>query len=130
MAPHFFDDLRARTHNAFDIRWIQGAGHRPHWLTRPAALWLQDHLHFPNWTPASIAAMPETHILDWIQKTHAYIDPPYATELREGGTMALGADFPAIPHDAMNALPLDRWQREKDKYIYESWLKAAQAHYF
>jgi hypothetical protein len=27
----------------------------------------------------------------------------------------------------MNALPLDRWQREKDKYVYETWVKNAQA---
>jgi dienelactone hydrolase len=127
MGAKFFDDLRAHTHNAFDIEWIEGGGHRPHWLMRPAALWLQKHLNFPNWTLESIAKMPETHILDWTQKTHAFIDPLYATELREGGTMALGADFPAIPHDDMNALPVDRWQREKSLYIYETWLKAAQS---
>jgi hypothetical protein len=127
MGATFFDDLRARTGNAFDVEWIQGAGHRPHWLTRPAALWLEKHLNFPNWTAESIAKMPETHILDWVGKTHALIDNLYATELREGGTMALGKDFPAVPHDEMNALPVDRWEREKDKYVYESWLKAALA---
>jgi hypothetical protein len=134
MGAGFFDDLRKRVaelrggdRNVFDVAWIQGAGHRPHWLTRPAALWLHARLKFPNWTPASIAAMPETHILEWAEKNPVFIDKLYATELSEGGTRALGAGFPAIPHDDMNALPLDTWQREKEKYVYETWLKNAQA---
>ena len=133
MGPTFFDDLRQRTitlhgseQNVFDFQWIEGAGHRPHWLTRQAAVWLQQHLHFPNWTADSIAKMPETHILEWIDKKDVLIDKAYATELREGGTRALGANFPAVPHDAMNALPRERWDREKDHYVYESWLKEAK----
>jgi hypothetical protein len=134
MGATFFDDLRKRTialhgtdRNVFDFEWIEGAGHRPEWLHRKAALWLQPHLNFPNWTPASIANMPETHILDWLANKSVYIDKPYATELREGGTLALGANFPAIPHDDMNALPKDVWEKEKDKYVYETWLKEAKA---
>ena len=50
--------------------------------------------------------MPETHILEWAEKGGVFIDKPYATELREGGTRALGTDIPAVPHDEMNALPL------------------------
>jgi hypothetical protein len=71
--------------------------------------------------------MPETHILDWVANKQVLIDKPYATESREGGTRALGANFPVIPHDDMNALPKAQWEREKDKYIYETWLKEAQA---
>jgi len=55
------------------------------------------------------------------------IDKSYATELREGGTRALGEDVPAVPHDRLNALPEDRWQRDREKYVYETWVKAAQA---
>jgi dienelactone hydrolase len=130
----FFDDLRKRVvalhgseQNVFDVVWIEGAGHRPHWLTRPAALWLERHLNFPNWTPDSIARMPETHILEWVRNQNVVIDKPYATELREGGTRALGANFPIVPHDDMNALPKDRWERDKDKYVYETWLREAQS---
>ena len=134
MGATFFDDLRQRTialhgseRNVFEVQWIEGAGHRPHWLTRQAAMWLEQRLHFPNWTPDSIAKMPETHILEWIDKKDVLIDKAYATELREGGTRALGANFPAVPHDAMNALPRDWWEREKDQYVYETWLKVAKA---
>ena len=51
----------------------------------------------------------------------------YATELREGGTRALGTNIPGVAHDPLNALPEDRWQREKEKYVYETWLKEAKA---
>jgi dienelactone hydrolase len=134
IGPQFFPDLRKRTialhgsdTNVFDYQFIEGGGHRPYFLTRPAALWLDKHLHFPNWTPDAIAKMPETHIMEWAEKNHVPIDKLYATELREGGTMALGAGIPAVPHDSMNALPEALWQRDKAKYIYESWVEAAQA---
>jgi hypothetical protein len=55
------------------------------------------------------------------------MDKLYATELREGGTPALGTGIPAVPHDLMDALPLARWQQEKHKYVYESWVENAQA---
>lgn len=134
MGATFFDDLRKRTvalhgggGNVFDVEWNEGGGHRPYWLTRPAALWLQKHLDFPNWTEASIAAMPETHILEWAGKNHVYMEKQYATELREGGTRALGTGVPGVPHDDMNALPLARWNRDKDLYVYETWVKNSQA---
>ena len=49
----------------------------------------------------------------------------YATELREGGTMALGTGVPAVAHDLLNAV-VD-WEKVKDKYVYETWLREAKA---
>jgi hypothetical protein len=130
----FFEDLRKRTialhgsdKNVFDFEFVPEGGHRPYFLTKPAALWLQKRLNFPNWTPGGIAKMPETHIMDWAEKNNVFVDKLYATELREGGTRALGTGVPAVPHDDMNALPKDRWDRERDKYVYETWLKEAQS---
>jgi hypothetical protein len=132
--PPFFADLRDRVialhgsdRNVFDYEFIEGGGHRPYFLTKPAALWLEKHLHFPNWTAESIARMPVTHISEWAERNHVTIDRLYAPELREGGTEALGAGIPAVPHDLMNALPPDRWERDKDLYVYETWLKNAKA---
>ena len=71
--------------------------------------------------------MPETHILEWASRGDVFIDKQYATELREGGTRALGNDIPAVPHDEMNALPAARWNRDKELYVYETWLKEAKA---
>jgi len=134
MGPGFFENLQQRTiaahgspKNVFEFGFTEGTGHRPYFVTRPVALWLQRRLHFPNWTPESVARMPETHILEWAQKGGVPIDKAYATELREGGTRALGAGVPPVPHDDLNALPLGQWQREKGKYVYETWLKNAQA---
>ena len=132
--PPFFDDLRKRTiaqhgsdRNVFDVVFIPGGGHRPYFLTRPAALWLEKNLHFPYWTAASIAAMPETHIAEWASRNSAKLEMLYASELREGGTAALGSNIPAIPHDLLDALPRDRWEHEKHKYVYETWLQNASA---
>jgi hypothetical protein len=47
--------------------------------------------------------------------------------LREGGTLAAGKDIPAIARKLLNALPPERWERDKEKYVYESWLKEARA---
>ena len=134
MGPGFFENLQQRTiaahggtHDVFEFGFTEGTGHRPYFVTRPVALWLHKRLHFPNWTAESIARMPETHILQWAEKGGVFIDQAYATELREGGTHALGTGIPAVPHDALNALPPEQWQREKDKYVYETWLKNAQA---
>ena len=76
-------------------------------------------------TPA--LPQPETHISKWAWRNHVTIDPAYATELREGGTAALGSGIPAVPHDAMNSLPRERWERDKNLYVYETWVKNAKA---
>ena len=130
----FFEDLQKRTialhgspKNVFEFGFTEGTGHRPYFVTRPVALWLEKRLDFPNWTADSIAAMPETHILEWAERGGVAIDKAYATELREGGTRALGTGVPAVAHDLLNALPEDRWQRDKEKYAYETWVRAAQA---
>jgi dienelactone hydrolase len=129
---NFFEDLRTRARalhgsDVFDFGFTPGGGHRPYFVTRPVALWLEKRLGFPNWTAEGIAKMPETHILEWAEKNGVFIDPQYATELREGGTRALGTGVPAVAHDRLNALPEDVWQRDKEKYVYETWVKAAQA---
>jgi dienelactone hydrolase len=134
MGPPFFEDLRKRTmarqdsaRNVFDFTFISGGGHRPYFLTRPAALWLEKRLHFPNWTAELIGRMPETHIMEWAEANHVFVDKLYATELREGGTRALATGVPAVPHDDLSALPLERWQRDKETYVYETWVQNARA---
>jgi len=121
----FFADMRKRiAPHPFEYVFVEGGGHRPYFLTRRAAQWLQKQLHFVGWGSGA-AGWGETHISEWAAKNKVPIDKLYATELREGGTMALGTNIPAVPHDAMNALPLAVWQRQKDKYIYETWLREA-----
>jgi dienelactone hydrolase len=130
----FFEGLRKRTialhgsdKNVFEFGFEPGAGHRPYFVTRPAAQWLESQLHFPNWTAAGVAKMPETHIGEWAHNENVYIEAAYATEVREAGVRALGTGIPGIPREQLNAVPLDRWERDKDQFIYETWIAKAKA---
>jgi len=130
----FFEDLRKRTmalnggaRNVFEFALEPGAGHRPFFVTRPVALWLARQLRFPNWTEAEIAAMPETHIGPWARKESVYIEPAYNTPEREAGARALGAGIPGVARQQLHAVPLEEWNRDRDRYVYESWIARAKA---
>ena len=125
----FFDDVRNRTaavtgtrSGLFQTAWVPDAGHRPNFVTRPAALWLETQLHFPNWTAASIQAMGAVHVSEWAAHTGARVG---ATELGEGGVRALDAGVPAIPRQQLQAVPDAEWQQHKPDFIYESWVDRA-----
>ena len=136
--PHhlepFFADLRRRTEaitgtrkDVFETYFVPGASHRPNWVTRPGALWLESVLHFPGWTEAGIRASPETHISDWAAKNHVDMDKGYIQEEREGGVMALGEGVPNVERGDLTVVPMDEWQRDRATYVYESWVERALA---
>jgi hypothetical protein len=135
--PHhgqdFFASLREHTiaeagsrKNVFDFGFTPEGGHRPYFLTRPVALWLEDKLNFPNWTKGSIQAMPETHVSEWAARNHVDVSS-LKNERGEGGTMALGTDIPAINHGLLHALPDSVWNTQRDRYLYETWVAHAKA---
>ncbi len=130
----FFADLRRRTiamhgsaHNVFEYGFEPGTGHRPYFVTRPVALWMEGQLQFPNWTPAAIARLPETHIGEWARRQHVFIEAAYDTELREAGVRALGSGIPGLTREQLTAVPLAEWEREKDRFVYEKWIEQARA---
>jgi len=130
----FFEDLGNRTAaisgtrpGLFETYWIQGAGHRPNFVTRPAALWLESQLHFPNWTEASIRTMGEVHISEWATQTGAHIGSSFANEASEGGVRALDAGVPNQAREALQAVPTEEWERHKTDYVWESWVERARA---
>jgi len=125
----FFVDLRDRTakitatrQNLFQTEWFDGAGHRPNFVTRRAALWLNQQLHFPNWTETSIASMPEIHISEWAAKTGAHIGQSFQNELSEGGLQALDPTIPNVPRESLQVLSDSEWQRQKDTLTWTSWV--------
>jgi dienelactone hydrolase len=130
----FFADLQKRTiamhgsrHNVFEYGFEPGAGHRPYFVTRPVALWLERQLHFPGWTEAKITRMPETHIGEWARREQVFIEAAYNTEVREAGVRAPGSGIPGLTREQLTAVPIPEWEREKDRFIYEKWIEQARA---
>ncbi len=124
----FFHDLRARTIRRigngvrpFDIGFDPNASHRPFFVTRPVAQWLHGRLDFPAWTRESIDAMPETHMSTWAAGNDVETDRYYATEEREGGTMALGGGIPGIPRADLHVYSPDEWAARKNDLTHEGW---------
>jgi dienelactone hydrolase len=136
--PHhgqdFFESLRKQTiatlgssKDVFDFAFTPDGGHRPYFLTKPVALWLQEKLNFPNWTKKQVQAMPETHLSEWAVRHHLETTVTPAYEHGAGGTMALGNDIPAVSRDILFAIPEALWKANQGVYSYESWVEHAQA---
>lgn len=130
----FFEELRHRvvaitgtSTNIFDTYFVPNVNHRPNWVTRPAALWIQSKLDFPNWTPKQIETLPETHISEWALKNNVDMDKGYTQEEREGGVMALRNDVPNVPRRNLNVLSDEQWEKQKDSFIYETFVQHALA---
>jgi len=131
----FFRDMRDRTikvlgsdKKVFDYSFTPDGGHRPYFITRPVAEWLNKQLHFPTWDAIS---HDETQIGEWAAKNNVPMDKMYATDHREGGTIALGANVPNISREKLNVLPESDWQSLKDRFVLESWfehVKQASTH--
>jgi dienelactone hydrolase len=133
-AETFFADLRARVvalrgsaSGVFETEFVPGASHRPYFVTRRVAAWLERQLDFPSWTEASIAAMPETRIGPWAEAHGIPLDRLYASEEREGGTPALGTDIPGLGRTELSVFAPDEWERRRETLVYERWLTEAQA---
>ncbi len=118
--------LRGSDGGLFDTGFEEGAGHRPWFVTRPVALWLERHLDFPRWTAESIAALPETHIGRWARENFVGMDTRYSSEHREGGTRALGTGIPVPKAEQLAVFTSEEWTRHRDLLIHESWLERAR----
>jgi dienelactone hydrolase len=132
--PNWFEDLRKRTvaqlgskKDVFEFGFTPEGGHRPYFVTKPVALWLEDKLKFPNWTRKQVEAMTETRAMDWAKKNGVTNPKSLLGELGEGGTMALGTDIPAVPRDDLHAVPDAVWSSQIDSFIYETWVDRATA---
>jgi dienelactone hydrolase len=130
----YFREMRDRAakrsskpEQVFDAMFHPGTGHRPYFVTKPVALWLEKHLDFPKWTAAEIDAMPTTHISEWARANSVDMDPLYAIEHREGGTPALGAGVPGIQLSSLHVFSDKEWSGLKDRLVHESWRAQAKA---
>jgi len=126
--PSFFADLNRRVHAlggpdlpSIETRFYPGVGHRPSWVNRDAAEWLNARLHFQRWRNLSIESLGETRIGDWASVTGAHINSGYATEKTEAGVRAVGRDFPAPTPEQLQAVPLNEWTAHEDLYTWQGW---------
>ncbi|MEX2263171.1 MAG: alpha/beta fold hydrolase [Bryobacteraceae bacterium] len=133
MGPAFFDDLRRRTvallgrsKGIFEVGTVPKASHRPYFVTAPVAKWLERHLDFPNWSQADVGELPVTRIGDWAKANGVEMDRLYASEEREGGTPALGAEVPGLTRQQLSVFDPGEWESAKDKLIYERWMEEAR----
>lgn len=130
----FFNDLRQRViamrgnaDGVFDFQIVDGASHRPFFVTRPVALWLEKHLDLPAWTQEDIEKLPECKIADWAQQHGIAMDKLYAVDQREGGTPALLNDVPGYQRGDLAVFSEAEWLQRRDTMILESWLAKARA---
>lgn len=131
--PHFsalqqrVAELKGSNDGIFETGFVPGTGHRPFFVTRPVAAWLDRQLDFPNWSEDTIRRMKETHISEWARSHGVELDPLYASEHREGGTRALGTGVPGLSRTDLSVLSPEEWARQNRRLIYEAWLEAAKA---
>jgi dienelactone hydrolase len=132
--PHhgesFFADLNIRVQALagphvpkIEYRFYPGIGHRPSWVNRDAAMWLNARLHFPRWQNISLDSLGETHIAEWAASTGAHINHGYESEKTEGGIRAVGRNFPAPTRAQLQAVPEAEWGAHEDLYTWQGWAK-------
>ncbi len=124
--PSFFADLNARVaaltggaRPAIETRFYAGVGHRPSWVNRDAAEWLNARLRFPDWRGEPIDSLGETHIGVWAAATGARINHGYETEKTEAGVQAVGRNFPAPPPQRAGRVPEAEWSA--NLYAWQGW---------
>jgi hypothetical protein len=129
----FFADLRKRTaamapHGApvFDTGFEPGISHRPFFVTRPVALWLEKQLDFPRWTAADIGKMPVSLVSEWSKRENVALDPGYSMADREGGTPALGEKVPGLTREQLSVIPSGRWEVERRRMTIDHWEQAVR----
>jgi dienelactone hydrolase len=132
-AQDFFGDLKRRTialkgspENVFDARFVPNVSHRPFFVTRPVAQWLEEKLDLPNWSDQDIQTMPDTLISDWARAQNVAMDPPYATPERSGGTKALGSGVPGLTREQLSVFDVGDWEKQKGTLVLESWVESAR----
>jgi dienelactone hydrolase len=113
--------LRGTDKNMFTTVLYPGVSHRPSWVDRDGVAWLEQQIHFANWTPAEIAKMPETHVSEWVTANNVDAAKNSMREDREGGIKALGTGFPAIKREDLMVMPPSDWASLKARLTYEAW---------
>jgi dienelactone hydrolase len=132
--PDFFDGLRKRTiaelgsdKNVFTTYFDQGASHRPAWVTKIAAQWLAENLHFANWKSRQIASLPTIRIGDWAAKNGVEFNKSAQREDRDAGLVAIDVQVPKLTPEQLSVLPMAEWEKQREDFVYSTWARDAIA---
>lgn len=132
--PEFFANLRQRTialngsaKNVFTTYFDPGASHRPAWVLKIAAEWLDENLHFANWPMKKLDAMPVIKIRDWAANNGVHLDRSQMREDRDGGLEAIDVNVPKLTPEQLSVLPMSEWEKKHDEFVYSVWAKKAIA---
>jgi len=130
--PDFFDDMHQRvvamngsSHNVFETYFDEGASHRPEWVLKIAAEWLDRQLHFPNWPELSVAGLPTISIGEWAAKSDVPLTKSQLSSNRDAGLEAIDAKVPHLTPEQLSVLPLDDWEKQKKQFVYSAWIERA-----
>ncbi|MFN7936568.1 MAG: alpha/beta fold hydrolase [Bryobacteraceae bacterium] len=131
----FFEELQRRTRalapsgsSVFETGFEAGISHRPFFVTRPVALWLERQVDFPEWTEDQIREMPVTLISDWSKSNNVEMDPLYAVPDREGGALGLGRGVPGLRREQLHVIPAGEWEKERRRMTIDQWEGATNPH--
>jgi dienelactone hydrolase len=131
--PEFFDGLRQRVialngsdKGVFTNYFDPGASHRPSWITRRAATWLNQQLQFPAWRHTDIDTLPVVSIGDWAKKIDLPLSKSSQRLDRDAGIEAIAADVPLLTVEQTDVMPRAQWEQQKQQFVYASWVKDAE----
>lgn len=130
--PAFFRNLRRQTialngssKNVFTTWFDPGASHRPSWVLRIAAEWLEKQLQFPDWTPAEVKTMPVIRIGGWARENGVYLNSGERRANRDAGLDAIAAGVPKLTPAQLDVFSMGQWKKERGKLIWAAWAKDA-----
>ena len=139
--PHheqdFFDALRQRvvalngsTKGVFETAFDPGASHRPNWMTRVPADWLDHNLHFAKWPQApvdTVASLPVESMRAWAESVGYPLGKSSGRADRDAGLLVIRADAPLLTQDQLSIFIPAEWAKHNTDFLYSTWVTRALA---
>lgn len=132
--PAFFDALRQRvialngsSKNVFTTHFDFGASHRPAWVLKAPTEWLENQLHFPNWTPEKMKTLPVVNIGDWARANGVYLNSGERRANRDAGLEAIDANVPKLTPAQLDVFSMSEWKKKRRDLIWAAWANDAMA---
>lgn len=131
--PDFFAALSQRVitlngsdKGVFTTYFDPGASHRPSWMTRTAAMWLNDQLAFPAWRHTHVDTLPQMTMRVWATKVGFPLGKSSGRQDRDAGIEMLAADVPLLTAEQLDVMPRAKWEKKKNQFAYTRWVMAAE----